>query len=286
MELLRALGVLCEPPEPAHASVAAALGLPAPARDEFTELFVLALPPYASIYLGREGMLGGAARDRVAGFWRALGLVPPAEPDHLAALLGLAAALADAERDEREPARAVLAREARHALLTEHLLPWAGPYLAKLAALAPPSYLAWGALLQDALAAETAALGPPATLPTALRDAPALEPPERTGGRAFTAGLLAPVRSGMILTRADLARAACDLGLGLRIGERRFVLRALLGQDAAGTLDWLAAEADAWAVRPGQGPIDEFWQQRAHAAGALLRPAATAARLREEAHAR
>jgi sulfite exporter TauE/SafE len=36
-------------------------------------------------------MLGGAARERVAGFWRAVGLVPPPEPDHLAALLGLAA---------------------------------------------------------------------------------------------------------------------------------------------------------------------------------------------------
>ena len=34
-------------------------------------------------------MLGGEARDRIAGFWRALGLVPPPEPDHLAVMLGL-----------------------------------------------------------------------------------------------------------------------------------------------------------------------------------------------------
>jgi TorA maturation chaperone TorD len=286
MELLRALGVLCEPPERAHASVAAALGLPTPRRDEFTELFVLGLPPYASVYLGAEGMLGGAARDRVAGFWRALGLVPPHEPDHLAALLGLAAALAEAERDEREPARAVLARQARNALLVEHLLSWTGPYLAKLATLAPPCYQAWGALLHDALTAEAAALGPPATLPLQLREAPALEPPDRTGGHAFVDALLAPVRSGIILTRTDFARAAAELGLGLRIGERRFVLRALLGQDAASTLDWLVEETGTWAGRPGHGPIDNFWQQRAHAAGALLHTAARAARLREQGHAR
>ncbi len=161
---------------------------------------MLDLPPYASIYLGAEGMLGGDARDRVAGFWRALGLVPPAEPDHLAALLGLAAALADAERDEPEPARALLWREARRALLAEHLLPWTGAYLHKLAAVAPPAYAAWGALLGRTLAAEEGALGAPATLPLHLREAPALEPPERIGGRAFVDALLAPVRSGMILT--------------------------------------------------------------------------------------
>jgi TorA maturation chaperone TorD len=286
MELLRALGVLCEPPEPAHARLAAMLELPTPRRDEYTELFILSLPPYASVYVGAEGMLGGAARDRVAGFWRALGLVPPAEPDHLAALLGLAATLADAERDEREPAHALLWREARAALLAEHLLPWTHAYLAKLAELAPPFYAAWGDLLRDALAAQTTELGTPTVLPLHLREAPALEPPEHTGGHAFVDALLTPVRSGMILTRADLARAARELGLGLRVGERRFVLRSLLGQDARATLDWLAAEAASWAARPGHGLIDAFWQQRAHAAGALLRNAATAARLREEVHAR
>jgi TorA maturation chaperone TorD len=282
MELLRALGVLCEPPSPAHARVAAALGLPeAPRAVEHTELFVLNLPPYASVYLGAEGMLGGAARDRVAGFWRALGLIPPPEPDHLAALLGLAAALADAQRDETDPARTVLWREARRALVAEHLLPWTGPYLHKLAEIAPPIYASWGDLLRNALAAEAATLSPPAALPLHLREAPALAPPDEVGGAAFLDGLLAPVRSGMILVRGDLARAARDLGCGMRIGERRFVLRALLGQDPAGTLAWLAAEADRWAT----AGLDDFLQQRAQAAGALLRTAAVAASSEEEAHA-
>ena len=271
MELLRALGVLCEPHDAAHARVAATLGLPVARPDESTSLFVFDLPPYASIYLGAEGMLGGAARERVAGFWRAVGLVPPSEPDHLAALLGLAAALAEAGRDAM-----------RDVLLTEHVLPWTGVYLYKLAAIAPPAYAAWGRLLGDALDAGTTD-GP---LSAHVSEAPALEPPERSGGRAFLEALLAPVRSGMILTRADLARAARELGLGLRIGERRFVLRALLGQDARAALDWLAGEADHWAARPGELEIDEFWRQRAQAAGALLRGAATAARLEEEVHAR
>ncbi len=67
-ELLRALGVLCEPPEPAHERVAEALCLPGRADPaDHTELFGFQLVPYASVYLGAEGMLGGEAADRVAG---------------------------------------------------------------------------------------------------------------------------------------------------------------------------------------------------------------------------
>ncbi|HAC46500.1 MAG TPA: hypothetical protein DCF65_10605, partial [Chloroflexi bacterium] len=84
----------------------------------------LQLWPYASIYVGAEGKLGGEARDRVAGFWRALHLTPPAEPDHLAALLGLYATLADMEAAEQDPARRQLRRSSRQALLWEHLLSW------------------------------------------------------------------------------------------------------------------------------------------------------------------
>ena len=141
MELFRALGALCEPPAPAHRRLADALQLDGEAAgDDYAELFLFQLYPYASVYLGAEGKLGGEARDRVAGFWRALGLVPPAEPDHLAALLGLYATLAEAEQDEQDAARRLLRRRARHALLHEHLLSWCGPYLDKLGELAPPFY--------------------------------------------------------------------------------------------------------------------------------------------------
>jgi hypothetical protein len=38
---------------------------------------VLNCPPYAAVYLGAEGGFGGEAADRVAGFWRAIGVPPP-----------------------------------------------------------------------------------------------------------------------------------------------------------------------------------------------------------------
>jgi len=123
MELFRALGALAEPPAPEHRTLAAALGLgEPPAAADHDDLFTFQLYPYASVYLGAEGMLGGEARDRIAGFWRALGQSPPAEPDHLSVLLALYAQLSDLEAAAGEPAASERWRHARKALLWEHLL--------------------------------------------------------------------------------------------------------------------------------------------------------------------
>jgi TorA maturation chaperone TorD len=272
-ELLRALAACCEAPDlhpPRSAggtrAVAAALELPLPTATEHAELFGFQLYPYASVYTSAEGLLGGEARDRVAGFWRVLGATPPAEPDHLAALLGLHAELAG-EPGER-------ARHVRHALLWEHLLSWLPAWSARLVELAPASYAGWGSLLRDALVAEAEELGPPAATPLHLRLAP---PP---GG---VEALLAAVRSGVVLTRADLARAASELGLGLRQGERRLILDALLAQDAAAVLGWLAREALRQAAvhrappAPWR-PVVEQWAWRAEATAATLNRLAREAR--------
>lgn len=260
-ELLRALGVLCEPPAEGHGRIVASLGLPGePRDDDYADLFLFRLYPYASVYLGGEGKLGGEARDRVAGFWRALDLVPPAEPDHLAALLGLYAELGERGAPDAW----------RRALLWEHLLSWTPPYLAKVEDVSPPFYRAWARLFREAIAAEAASLGPLPAPPLAHRHAPALEPPSEAGGAAFLEQLLAPVRTGVILVRDDLVSIARDLGLGTRVAERRYVLEALLAQDAAGTLCSLAAHADEWAGRHESG----FWSDRAAAAASLLAEAA------------
>ena len=275
-DAFRALGVLCEPPGEGGARVAAALGLPAaPDPSDYTDLFILGLYPYASVYLGPEGMLGGEARDRVAGFWRALHLVPPAEPDHLAALLGLYAGLIERDAGEHDPARRLLWRRARTALLWEHLTSWLLPYVDRLEAIAPPVYRAWGGIVRAAVLEEAAAAGLPDALPAHLRAAPPLPDPRRERSGPFVAGLLAPVRSGIILTRVDLARCARDLGLGMRVGERKFALAALLSQAPEAVLAWLAGEAAACSVRHARdadvaGVVARFWAGRAAAAAALF----------------
>ena len=283
-ELFRALAVVSEGASPAHRRVAASLGVTADAAAH-TDLFCFQLPPYASIHLGAEGMLGGEAGDRVAGFWRALGLVPPAEPDHLAALLGLYAALMEAEAGEEDPARRRLRGEARRALLWEHLLVWVPGYARAAARVAGSGYRPWAEALLAALLAEAAAQpGGPGPLPLHLREAPVPALPSDDGLDAYLGRLLAPVRSGMVITRRDLAGAAQRLGLGLRMGERRFVLSALVAQDPASVFGWLADQARTWAGEHSRligalGPVAIFWRDRAQEAEAHLR------RCREEAEA-
>ena len=242
---------------------------------DHTDIFVLQLYPYASVYLGAEGMLGGEARDRVAGFWRALRLDPPAEPDHLAALLSLYATIIDRETDEDDPARKLLWGRSRQALLWEHLLSWLPAYLFRLEGIAAPSYRAWGTLLRRALLDEADRLGQADGTPLHLRDVSGLADPREMGGEAFLNSLLVPVRSGMILVRADLAEAARELDLGLRQGERRYVLGALLSQDKAATLDWLARLASRWAdihrsQRQVLRSVSDFWSTQADASARLV----------------
>lgn len=269
IDLFRALATLCEPPQPETGRIAAALGLPrAPTEAEYTEVFVLQLYPYASVYLGAEGMLGGEARDRIAGFWRVLGETPPNDADHLAVMLALYARLVELEQSATEPRRRSALHRARTALLWEHLLSWVPVYLLKLREIAPPVYGAWAELLERTLLAEARQSAGLDRLPLHLRDVP-------TEVSDVATLLLVPVRSGIILTRADLARGARELGLAFRVGERRFALDALLGQNPDGVLEWLAGEAQRWITRHETqveilGEIAEFWAARArYTAGAV-----------------
>jgi TorA maturation chaperone TorD len=277
MELFRALGALVESPGPAQVRLAGILeltGRPAPAA--YTELFVLQLPPYASLYVGAQGMLGGEARERVAGFWRALGHGPPAEPDHLATLMGLYAELAEREAAQPDPARRQLLRRARHALLWEHLASWLPPYLDRVEELGAPAYRAWAALMRRALAAQAAVLGVPDALPTHLVDAPdGLSPDDAHPPDRLVAALLTPVRSGLILTRADLAAAARQLGLAVRLMERRPALRQMLEEGGGAMLDWLQKRAATTASTLGRAPtrlrvVADFWRGRALATASAL----------------
>jgi hypothetical protein len=284
MELFRALAVFVEPPERAGVGrVAEALGLgPVPEASAYTDTFVFQLYPYASVYLGDEGMLGGEARDRVAGFLKALGREPPHEPDHLATMLGAYASLCASE-DAADDARArEHFRVARRAFLWEHLLSWLPVYLDKLERVAPSFYKAWAGLLREALDAEVQSLGAQDALPLHLREAREVADPRTSSPEEFLKTLLAPARSGLVLVRDDLARAARELGTGVRAGERTFALRSLMGQDAAATLSWLAAEADAWESlhlrrREAHGRVAEWWAARAASTAMLLRELRAAA---------
>lgn len=282
-ELLRALGAVADSPAAARA-VAPALGLPALTDADHTEGFVLNTPPYAAIYLGPDGALGGEGADRVTGFWRALEITPPTEPDHLAALLGLYASLGEAAADATaRPATAAALTRSRAALLAEHLWPWLTGYLDAITDLDLPPLTAWAQLAQRALATEHSEHSEQAeqaeqaaALPLALRAAPARLGPEGSL-RDLVDALTTPIVSGIILTRRRLAAGAGQANVGHRIGERRFTLRAMIEQDPAATLTWLESEARRWharhAARPD--PISQWWADRAGHTATLLRQART-----------
>jgi TorA maturation chaperone TorD len=279
-ELLRALGAVADDPADAR-TAATALGLGAPGDAEHTDVFVLNCPPYASVYLGPDGALGGEGADRAAGFWHALGLTPPAEPDHLTALLSLYASLGEAAGDSRRPATAAALARSQGALFWEHLWPWVPGYLDAVTDLGPAALTGWAQLTRTAVAAEYSTQPAQAQLPLALRAAPAPAGPDGPL-RDLVAALTTPVRSGIILTRRRLAAGAGQAGVGHRIGERRYTLRAMLEQDPAATLTWLSREARRWeqrhARRAASDAASRWWTQRAAGTALFLHKCAAGAR--------
>jgi TorA maturation chaperone TorD len=272
VELLRALADLAGRPHAGSAALAEALELPrAPTAAEHTDLFDFQVYPYASVHLGDEGMLGGDARDRVAGFLRALDVTPPPEPDHLVVLLH-----AYADLSELAASGVARADHARRVLLHEYLGTWVGRFLARVVELGAEPLRAWARLLGATLAAELAQHGPPPQLPPVLRAAQPLPEPAEATAADWTQGLLTPARSGLVIARADLSRAAHELDLGTRVGERAFVLRALLDQDARAVLRWFIREAYRQADDLGRVAVTggevvaQWWRARLTATATLV----------------
>ena len=275
LELLRALGAYTVVPPPASSHLGDALGLAPLTAADHTRLFVLDLPPYASVYLGADGQLGGDDADRVAGLWRALGLTPPSEPDHLASLLALDAELGHAATTCRTALARRRLAHARQTLRAEHLTSWLAAYLA--AAATYPGGAGWAQLCHAAVGHGAVGHGAdPAhqhPLAAALRDAPPSLATTDELDQLLDA-LVAPVRSGFVLPHRDLQQAGDEIGVGVRRGERRYTLRALLEQDPAATLAWLARHARRWSALHRSQPLDpaasRWWSGRATGAAAVL----------------
>jgi hypothetical protein len=220
-------------------------------------------------------MLGGEARDRIAGFWRALGLIPPEEPDHLAVMLAFYAHFVEQAEAEEDPQRRAAIENARAAFFWEHLASWLPVYLRKAQTLARGGYARWAEVLADALEAEAARLPPPPALPLHLRETPAFA--DAAGDDAYVSALLAPARTGFIVVRADLRRIAESMGIALRQGERRYALDALLAQDRPAVLRELRVLALEAATShaefpPLWGDIGPSWERRARGTADALRP--------------
>lgn len=273
-ELFRALAATCDEWS-FEAPYAEALGLSSIVRADHTEAFVLNAPPYASIYLGAEGKLGGDASDRIIGFWRVLDLTPPNECDHLSTLLALYAYLGQTGDSLSGPAFEVVTR-ARVTLLQEHLWSWVPVYCEALRSIAMPWLSTWTTILYEGLLSERSLVSYDQPLPSALREAPQVLRVD-TGLGDLLDSVVSPLQCGFVLTRASLRQAAAELGLGLRAGERKFVLRSMIEQNSVATLGWLADEASRWESyyralekTVGTDRVLAWWADRCQRSAAIL----------------
>jgi len=280
-ELLRGLAEVAEVPSPSPVLLGA-LGLDPPAPGAHASALLLGyLPPAASPSLDAEGRLGGPVAAEVAGFWRAIGAPVPSEPDGLAPLLRLAADLSDALDQESGPRRAALAR-VQATLLWDHLASWALPWAAGLEELGIAPYDRFARLLLDALVAELVEQPPPpGGVPGPFRHAP----PDVADleGTELLRVLVVPVRSGLHLGRAHLARIGAELGVGINPSGRAEAVVDIVRADPEPALERLAGLADERRDRlaglpASASPARTFWTERLETTSSKLRALARAAR--------
>jgi len=256
-------------------------------------LFGFQVFPFQSVFLGEDGLLGGAEGERVRAAHRAAGYAPGAmadDPDHLAHELALLSFLCGAEADAHADGRAEMAAVARRqqaAVLGDHLLWWLPLFVPAVARQGDGFYaalagLTWALVLdhwQDVGGAADGARWAPGGADDA--DA-ANEPAAGDAARQIGAHLLRPVRSGLFVSRADLARCARQAGLPHGFGDRRQMAATLLDGAArfdrsaalAAALGELVAGAQAaWAapeLAPAPAAIRRFWLARLARTAALI----------------
>jgi TorA maturation chaperone TorD len=299
------LGVLAEVPGlRAHATPEAAA--------RYTDVLVLNVHPFASVYLDADGALHAGRAAFTRDVLRALGLrVHEREgvsADHVSVALDALAALLEREVDAVDAVDAGRARHGQRTVLAEHLLPWAPLFLGAVERIDDGLYRAAARMARTTLGrhgARLAALGVVRPGPAAeagpgerapgdrapadeAAPPPAPEPPTQDDsgedGEDPLAWLAAPARCGMFLARDDVAALAARAGLPARIGGRRFVLRELGTAAASGQEESEALRTALAAFAHARRAELAAWAEELPAFAAVWRPlrarlAATEARL-------
>ena len=250
-------------------------------------LFGFSLFPIQSLFLARDGLVGGDESNRVHESYLSFGFMPPSDhaPDHLgvelAALALLTGAEADAWRDGLDTVAPHMAG-VQQTFLQQHLARWVAPITIAVEQ-SGSAFYAQVATLTYAVVSDH--LTPGIAFPF-QRPAETLQLDDPgTGLREIARWLLTPCDSGMVLTRDDLRALARTLELPTGFGERQLMLVNLLR--AAAGYDLLPALVDALRV------LATTWQSayavRTRTAPELITPwstqAATAVRVLSELHA-
>jgi len=254
------------------------------------------VPPIESVFLEPTATAGGRVSESVHAFYHEIGFTPDpgAEgPDHLATELDALAFLGRLEADALgADAGAEVARAEQRAFLDLHLLRWLPVFEAAVRRVGRPIPAAVVRQVAELVRLHRTTLGEPVVDgPFELEPAPALLDAEDTGLGEIATILALPAKSGVFLSREDLARLGRSTGVPRGFGDRRVLLenllRAAVQHDALeATVDGLLAvvaessEAlSAWGASgvPGVASLVEPWRRRAAETASML------ARMRQEA---
>ncbi len=190
---------------------------PDEAAAEHHRLFGLQVPPFAGVFLDREGRIGGTAASVVHDLFASVGLEVDErseEADHITHVLEL---LAETGDDPTIAAEAV-----DRALLT--WLPW---FVEAVERLGSPFYRTLAGLTLELVIDHRAGLSAASfTTPVTLLEDPLAE--ESAGLRHIAAFLVTPARSGLYVARDDVRRIAAGASLPTGFGGRADSLETLL----------------------------------------------------------
>lgn len=240
---------LSEPDEETLSTVTreSALAVPLPSnlhnlRVEFTRLFMLNVYPYASFFLDAQAALYTETTARIQTAYEHANFqldsaLPIAAPDHFGVELLFMAHLLETQRTDDA-----------NRFLCDEILPWAGIFLCAVKKNAREAfYQTIATQTHEWLIRDLELHAPQAifhfSLPSTLDEEDGLE--------TVVVRLISPARSGIFLSKADIARLARLVKLPISFGDRALMLKSLFR--AAGEysqvrdlLHALQAETHTW----------------------------------------
>ena len=246
-----------------------ALGIDRSECEAINALLVSELPPFASIYLSLDGNIGGESQAEIAGFYRAISVKVPPNPDYLSSMLYLLGQIIqkEAEFSDGETPRSKAIEIAKLTLLQQHLAPWLVPYLLRADQIAGTSASVWITLTLDLITSILELSEGPFSQQIINDDPDQGQIESFANSVEFIDWITSPRLSGVIVAPSDLANIAKSLGLAARIGRKRFVLDGLFQQGGRELLEeigkFVAEQGDLYLSRSSEFEVLQPWSKKA-----------------------
>ena len=246
-----------------------ALGIDRSGCESINNLLISELPPFASIYLSLDGNIGGESQAEIAGFYRAISVKVPPNPDYLSSMLYLLGQIItkEAELSDNETPRLKAIEAAKLTLMQQHLAPWLVPYLMRAEQIAGSDASVWVALTLDLIASILESSEFSFQRQTIYSDLDQSQIESFANSVEFIDWITSPRLSGVILAPSDLVKIAKSLGLATRIGRKRFVLEGLFQQGGRDLLvsvgKFVAEQRNIHLSRSSEFLVLQPWYQRA-----------------------